>query len=240
MEPFPRQRLDKAVEQAWRAFEDVKGFEWRVSPAIPILFFGDSGAYWRSGPRVLTVGLNPSLHEFPDMESSRRHGTADSRGCRRPLPGSARPNAILILLAFGCASASSTSRAALLFGCCPRASANRAVLPATRSVPYSLNLCTAGESTSNPKAAWRQVREGDPAGFLRSGGLAGGASSRGVAPHRREPAADPASPSPNRLSSVGLNTPAPGSGERSAESPFGRSRPGATSWRGRFDRTPRR
>ena len=65
MESFPRQRLGKAVEKAWRAFEGVKGFEWRVSPAIPVLFFGDLGAYWRSELRVLTVGLNPSLHEFP-------------------------------------------------------------------------------------------------------------------------------------------------------------------------------
>lgn len=75
MDSFPRQRLGGAVEQAWRAFTRVKGFEWRVSPAIPILFFGDLDAYWKSELRVLTVGLNPSLHEFP----------ADSPRSRFPL-----------------------------------------------------------------------------------------------------------------------------------------------------------
>jgi len=34
-------------------------------PAVPILFFGDLDAYWASPLRILTVGLNPSLKEFP-------------------------------------------------------------------------------------------------------------------------------------------------------------------------------
>ena len=37
----------------------------RVTPAIPILFFGDIEGYRASPFRVATVGLNPSLTEFP-------------------------------------------------------------------------------------------------------------------------------------------------------------------------------
>jgi hypothetical protein len=36
-----------------------------VSPSIPILYFGDCDAFRRSKTRILTVGLNPSLREFP-------------------------------------------------------------------------------------------------------------------------------------------------------------------------------
>jgi hypothetical protein len=36
-----------------------------VKPSIPILFFGDSGQYFSSKSKVITVGLNPSRNEFP-------------------------------------------------------------------------------------------------------------------------------------------------------------------------------
>ena len=62
---FPRQSLDRAVAMAWRAFERAGRLQCRVSPAVPILFFGDLDAYWASPLRILTVGLNPSLKEFP-------------------------------------------------------------------------------------------------------------------------------------------------------------------------------
>lgn len=60
-----RASLDKVVVEAWCAFERATALPSRVSPAIPILFFGDLHAYLSSRTRVLTVGLNPSLHEFP-------------------------------------------------------------------------------------------------------------------------------------------------------------------------------
>ena len=56
------------VERAWRSFERAAVLRSRVSPAIPILFFGDLDAYRGSPLRVLTVGLNPSLEEFPARE----------------------------------------------------------------------------------------------------------------------------------------------------------------------------
>ncbi len=37
----------------------------RVTPSIPILYFGDYPAYARSPLRIITVGLNPSNAEFP-------------------------------------------------------------------------------------------------------------------------------------------------------------------------------
>lgn len=37
----------------------------RIEPSIPILYFGDRAAYEQSRLRIITVGLNPSLAEFP-------------------------------------------------------------------------------------------------------------------------------------------------------------------------------
>ena len=60
-----RVTLDQAVRRAWRAHDNAADLMTRVNPSIPILFFGDLNAYRESPLRVLTVGLNPSLHEFP-------------------------------------------------------------------------------------------------------------------------------------------------------------------------------
>ena len=60
-----RDRFNKTVAAAWRSFDAAAALKSRVSPAIPILFFGDLDAYAESHQRVLTVGLNPSLIEFP-------------------------------------------------------------------------------------------------------------------------------------------------------------------------------
>ena len=57
--------LAQAVVQASRAFDHVARRTWCVKPAVPILFFGDLDAYRASPLHVLTVGLNPSRHEFP-------------------------------------------------------------------------------------------------------------------------------------------------------------------------------
>ena len=57
---------------AWRAFDRASRLPSRVTPAAPILFFGDLHAYRTSPLRVLTVGLNPSLFEFPADEPFQR------------------------------------------------------------------------------------------------------------------------------------------------------------------------
>ena len=67
-----RADLGAAVVMAWLAFGRAAALPSRVSPAVPILFFGDLPAYRSSPLRVLTVGLNPSLHEFPADAPFRR------------------------------------------------------------------------------------------------------------------------------------------------------------------------
>ncbi|HEY8644881.1 MAG TPA: hypothetical protein VIL77_03280 [Gaiellaceae bacterium] len=75
--------LAPLVQRAWQihrgvaAAEDGKG----VESSMPILFFGDLSAYWRSTRRIVTVGLNPSDQEFPTAKSwSRfRRGSAFSQ-----------------------------------------------------------------------------------------------------------------------------------------------------------------
>lgn len=57
--------LDGVVSGAWRSFERAASLASRVTPAVPVLFFGDVDAYLASRLRVVTVGLNPSLKEFP-------------------------------------------------------------------------------------------------------------------------------------------------------------------------------
>ena len=70
--PKRGRRLDAAVGQAWWEFDRAAELSSRVTPAAPVLFFGDLNAYSVSPLRVLTVGLNPSLHEFPAGKPFRR------------------------------------------------------------------------------------------------------------------------------------------------------------------------
>jgi hypothetical protein len=39
-----------------------------LRPSVPILYFGDYRAYTKSCYRIVTVGLNPSRHEFPETD----------------------------------------------------------------------------------------------------------------------------------------------------------------------------
>ena len=67
-----RADLGAAVATAWLAFGRAAALPSRVSPAVPVLFFGDLAAYRSSPLRVLTVGLNPSRREFPAEAPFRR------------------------------------------------------------------------------------------------------------------------------------------------------------------------
>ena len=79
-----RINLAEALEQAQRAFDHAAGRTWCVTPAVPILFFGDLNAYQASPLRVLTVGLNPSLHEFPADQPFRRFSMIEGSRDRDP------------------------------------------------------------------------------------------------------------------------------------------------------------
>ena len=76
--------LSEPVALGWDAFDRVAHRTCRVAPAAPILFFGDLDAYRASPLRVVTVGLNPSLHEFPAGEPFRRFPLAESNRDREP------------------------------------------------------------------------------------------------------------------------------------------------------------
>ena len=69
---------------AWRAFDRASKLSSRVTPAAPILFFGNLDDYCTSPLRVLTVGLNPSLHEFPAGDPFRRLPLGDDSGDQGP------------------------------------------------------------------------------------------------------------------------------------------------------------
>ena len=78
--PLSRTRgklLSEPVALAWQAFDGAVDRTCRVTRAVPILFFGDLDAYRASPLRVVTVGLNPSLHEFPSCEPFRRFPLAE-------------------------------------------------------------------------------------------------------------------------------------------------------------------
>ena len=73
-----RENLNEVVENAWSAFNQAGALSSRVVPAVPILFFGDLQAYRASETRVLTIGKNPSLEEFPKGSPFQRFPLAEN------------------------------------------------------------------------------------------------------------------------------------------------------------------
>jgi len=65
--------FESLADAAWRHYAACADAAFVVKPAIPILFFGDSERYFASARKILTVGLNPSLREFPAGERL-KHG----------------------------------------------------------------------------------------------------------------------------------------------------------------------
>ena len=78
-----REHLVELAAAAWRAY-DAASSPPRVTPAAPILFFGDLDAYLKSPLRVLTVALNPSGHEFPKVDPFSRFPLAKGVEGREP------------------------------------------------------------------------------------------------------------------------------------------------------------
>ena len=71
-------KIKQLVKEAWQAFKQAPECV-RVPQSAPILFFGDLNAYRRSDRRIVTVGLNPSLEEFPAGSPFKRF--PDLAGC---------------------------------------------------------------------------------------------------------------------------------------------------------------
>lgn len=79
-----RTDLREIVDAAWRAYDNAARLPSRVEPAAPILFFGDLDAYRASEIRVLTVGVNPSNHQFPSRWPFLRFPLIDNAAAREP------------------------------------------------------------------------------------------------------------------------------------------------------------
>ena len=62
------EKLKQLLDKCWNAFDRLHDEPFVVRPAVPILFFGDSDRYFASPLKVVTVGLNPSLAEFPEHD----------------------------------------------------------------------------------------------------------------------------------------------------------------------------
>jgi len=62
----------RLVLEAWRDFDRFRERDGVVQPSMPILYFGNLGAYLASPIRVLSLGLNPSLEEFPAEDAFQR------------------------------------------------------------------------------------------------------------------------------------------------------------------------
>ncbi len=77
-------QLTTLVSDAWSAYDRAGELRSRVAPAAPILFFGDLDAYLASPLRIVTVGLNPSLAEFPVEDPFSRFPLAEGPEGREP------------------------------------------------------------------------------------------------------------------------------------------------------------
>ncbi len=69
--------MDSLIDEAWRMYRASEDNDVVVKPSIPILFFGDSGRYFRSPLKVVTVALNPSGKEFPEHDRFQRFRPAE-------------------------------------------------------------------------------------------------------------------------------------------------------------------
>lgn len=68
--------VNSLIAAAWGIYTARMHEPFVVTPSLPILFFGDSTAYARSPLKIITVGLNPSLHEFPVQDRFARFRAA--------------------------------------------------------------------------------------------------------------------------------------------------------------------
>ena len=70
--------LRNIVNEYLSDFKRKKSLSSVVENSIPIVWFGDMEAYKNSELKVVTVGLNPSLHEFPTNGMPRFDLSADN------------------------------------------------------------------------------------------------------------------------------------------------------------------
>lgn len=67
--------LENLVSKYLRDFESKKNLRIAVPNSIPIIWFGDMGAYKKSSVKIVTIALNPSHNEFPESRKEHRFDT---------------------------------------------------------------------------------------------------------------------------------------------------------------------
>jgi hypothetical protein len=77
--------LPELIAESFRLYTAERDNPVVVRPAIPILYFGDSTAYFQSPIKVITVALNPSRAEFPEHDRFWRFPAARSLGDGHPV-----------------------------------------------------------------------------------------------------------------------------------------------------------
>jgi hypothetical protein len=94
--------LSGVVDAAWELYRRASTAAPNVvvTPAMPVLFFGDLAAYRRSPRRIVTVALNPSNKEFPPPDPWVRFPVARDLSPERALDDAARDRYLAALSAY--------------------------------------------------------------------------------------------------------------------------------------------
>ena len=77
---IPTDALKSLLQKYVVDFMSKKDLDFVVSPSIPVVWFGDIEKYQRSPKRILTIALNPSLKEFPQLPALPRFKIVDFSG----------------------------------------------------------------------------------------------------------------------------------------------------------------
>ena len=77
MEHISTDALKSLLQKYVDDFMSKKDLDFVVSPSIPVVWFGDIEKYQQSPKRILTISLNPSLHEFPQSPEQPRFDIVD-------------------------------------------------------------------------------------------------------------------------------------------------------------------
>ena len=59
-----KKRLYEIIDSYWADYVRHKELEYVISPSVPVIWFGDLDAYFRSNVKTVTVSINPSCMEF--------------------------------------------------------------------------------------------------------------------------------------------------------------------------------
>lgn len=68
--------MQELIAETWQMYERFVHEPFIVKPSIPIMYFGDLERYVQSPIKIITVGLNPSLEEFPGRDGFARFASA--------------------------------------------------------------------------------------------------------------------------------------------------------------------